>query len=34
MICKDSVPEFLNIERTDKCFDHWFCVGADYNLFV
>lgn len=31
---KDSVPEFLKIERTDKCFDHWFCVGADYNLFV
>ena len=31
---KDSVPEFLKIERTDKCFDHWFCVGADYNLFI
>lgn len=30
---KDSVPEFLKIERTDKCFDHWFCVGADYNIF-
>ena len=30
---KDSVPEFLKIERTDKCFDHWFCVGADYNMF-
>ena len=31
---KDSVPEFLKIERTDKCFDHWFCVGADYNIFA
>lgn len=30
---KDSVPEFLKIDRTDKCFDHWFCVGADYNIF-
>ena len=30
---KDSVLEFLKIERTDKCFDHWFCVGADYNIF-
>ena len=20
-------------ERTDKCFDHWFCIGADYNIF-
>lgn len=30
---KDSVPEFLKIDRMDKCFDHWFCVGADYNIF-
>jgi hypothetical protein len=28
-----SVIEFLKTDRTDKCFDHWFCVGADYNIF-
>ena len=31
---KDSVLEFLKMERTDKCFDHWFCVDADYNIFA
>ena len=30
---KDSVLEFLKMDRTDHCFDHWFCVGADYNIF-
>ena len=30
---KDSVLEFLRMERTDKKFGWPFCVGADYNIF-
>ena len=30
---KDSVLEFLKMERTDKKFGWAFCVGSDYNIF-
>lgn len=31
---KDSVLEFLKMERTDKKFGWPFCVNADYNIFT